>query len=60
MRYLKILIVGLLLAVPTVAAASGDIPESAVWYFHLDLEQMREKGPGQGVYDWLKIEALAE
>jgi hypothetical protein len=60
MRYLKILIVGLLLAVPTVAAASGDIPESAVWYFHLDLEQMREKGPGQGVYDWLKIEALSE
>ena len=60
MRYLKILIVGLLLAVPTVAAASGDIPESAVWYFHLDLEQMREKGPGRGVYDWLKIEALAE
>jgi hypothetical protein len=31
-----------------------------VWYFHLDLEQMREKGPGQGVYDWLKIEALSE
>lgn len=60
MRYLKILIVGLLLAVPTVAAASGDIPESAVWYFHLDLEQMREKGPGRGVYDWLQIEALSE
>ena len=60
MRYLKILVVGLLLAVPTVAAASGDIPESAVWYFHLDLEQMREKGPGRGVYDWLQIEALSE
>jgi len=60
MRYLKILIVGLLLAVPTVAAASGDIPESAVWYFHLDLEQMREKGPGRGVYDWLQMEALSE
>ena len=60
MRYLRILIVGLLLAVPTVAAASGDIPESAVWYFHLDLEQMREKGPGREVYDWLQIEALSE
>ena len=60
MRYLKILVVGLLLAVPTVAAASGDIPESAVWYFHLDLEQMREQGPGRGVYDWLQIEALSE
>ena len=61
MRYLKVLIVGLLLVVPTVAAAaSDDIPESAVWYFHLDLEQMREQGPGRGVYDWLKIEALSE
>ena len=61
MRYLKILIVGLLLAVPAVAAAaSDDIPESAVWYFHLDLEQMREEGPGRGVYDWLQIEALSE
>ena len=60
MRYLRILIVGLLLAVPTVAAANGDIPESAVWYFHLDLEQMREKGPGRGVYDWLQMEALSD
>ena len=60
MRYFRILIVGLLLAVPTVAAANGDIPESAVWYFHLDLEQMREKGPGRGVYDWLQMEALSD
>jgi len=60
MRCLKIIIVGLLLAVPTVATASGDIPESAVWYFHLDLEQMREKGPGRSVYDWLQIEAFSE
>jgi len=61
MRYLKILIIGLLLAVPAVAAASSDdIPESAVWYFHLDLEQMRADGPGKGVYEWLQGEALAE
>jgi hypothetical protein len=61
MRCLKILIVGLLLAIPTVAAAaSNDIPESAVWYFHLDLEQMREKGPGRSVYEWLQSEALSE
>jgi hypothetical protein len=61
MRYLKILVIGLLLAVPTVAAAdSDDIPESAVWYFHLDLEQMRADGPGKSVYEWFQEEAFAE
>ena len=61
MRYLKILIVGLLLVVPVVAAASSDdIPESAVWYFHVDLQQMRADGPGKAVYEWLQDEALSE
>jgi hypothetical protein len=61
MRCLKILIIGLLLAVPAVAAAaSEDIPESAVWYFHLDLEQMRADGPGRGVYEWLQSEAFSD
>ena len=61
MRCLKILIIGLLLAIPAVAAAaSDDIPESAVWYFHLDLEQMRADGPGKGVYEWFQAEALTE
>jgi hypothetical protein len=61
MRYLKILIIGLLLVAPGLAAAkTADIPGSAVWYFHIDLAQMRDDGPGQGVYLWLEDEAFAD
>lgn len=61
MRYLKILIVGLLLVAPGLAAAdSDDIPGSAVWYFHVDLAQMRADGPGKGVYSWLQEEAFTD
>jgi hypothetical protein len=61
MRYLKILIIGLLLVAPGLAAAkTEDIPGSAVWYFHIDLAQMRDEGPGQSVYSWLQDEAFSE
>jgi hypothetical protein len=61
MRYLKILIFGLLLVAPGLAAAkTEDIPGSAVWYFHIDLAQMRDEGPGQSVYSWLQDEAFSE
>jgi len=61
MRYLKILIIVLLLVAPGIAAAkAADVPGSAVWYFHIDLAQMRDDGPGQSVYAWLQDEAFAE
>ena len=61
MRYLRILVIGLLLVVPVMATADAEgVPDSAVWYFHIDLEQMRADGPGQGVYNWLQDEALSE
>ena len=61
MRYLKILIVGLLLVAPGLAAAkAADIPGSAVWYFHVDLAQMRDDGPGKKIYGWLQDEAFSE
>jgi len=61
MRYFKIMIVGLLLAVPGLAAAdSDDIPGSSIWYFHLNLEQMRAEGPGRSIYDWLQDEAFSD
>jgi hypothetical protein len=61
MRYLKILIIGLLLVAPGLAAAkTEDIPGSAVWYFYIDLAQMRDEGPGQSVYSWLQDEAFSE
>ena len=61
MRYLKVLLVGLLLALPVLAAAdAADRSGSAVWYFHIDLEQMRNDGPGQSVYAWLQDEAFSD
>ena len=61
MRLFKILAVLALLAVPVVAAAANaNVPESAVWYFHVDFEEMRSEGPGKGVYSWLQEEAFAE
>lgn len=61
MRYLKILLVGLLLTLPVLATADvEDLPGSAVWYFHMDLEQMRKDGPGQSVYAWLQDEAFSD
>lgn len=61
MRILNILLLVLLMAAPVVADADAkDIPGSAVWYVHVDLEQMRANGPGRGVYDWLDQEALSE
>ena len=61
MRYLKIIVVGLLLAAPVLAIADAEgVPDEAVWYFHIDLEQMRDDGPGRGVYDWLQSEAFAD
>ena len=61
MRIAKILLIALLLVAPSIAAADAkDIPGSAVWYLHLDLEQMRSDGPGRGVYDWLDDEAMSE
>jgi len=61
MRYLKILIIGLLLVAPGLAAAkAADIPGTAVWYFHIDLAQMRDEGPGQTVYSWLQDEAFSD
>ncbi len=61
MRYFKILVVLALFAVPAVAAArNASVPDSAVWYFHIDFEEMRSEGPGKGIYSWLQEEAFAE
>jgi hypothetical protein len=61
MRYLKVLLIALLLVAPGIAAAkAADVPGSAVWYFHIDLAQMRDDGPGRSVYAWLQDEAFAD
>lgn len=61
MRIFKILAVLALIAMPAAAcAANASVPDSAVWYFHVDLTEMRADGPGQGVYSWLRDEAFVE
>ena len=61
MRYLKILAVGLLLAIPALAtAAAKAIPGSAIWYFHIDLAEMRSAEAGKGVYDWMSGEIFED
>ena len=59
MRNLKILVVVLLLAFPVLAIAdASDVPESATWYFHVDLEQMKSEKAGKAVYDWMADEVF--
>ncbi len=59
MRYLKIFVVGLLLAIPGLAtAAASDIPGTATWYFHIDLAEMKSADAGKGVYEWMSGEVF--
>jgi hypothetical protein len=61
MRLLKILCATVLLAIPVAALADArDVPGSAEWYLHIDLEKMRSEDAGQAVYDWFRDEALDE
>ena len=61
MRTLKFLAVVLLLAIPAMALADAtDVPGSAVWYFHVDLEAMKAEDAGQGLYKWLDDEIFSD
>jgi hypothetical protein len=61
MRILKLLIMGLLLAIPGLAAAdAGDIPGASTWYLHVDLDEMRSDEVGQSLYGWMDEEIFSE
>lgn len=61
MRFLKIFCVAVLLAMPvSVLADARDVPGSAEWYLHIDLDKMKSEKAGQAVYDWFRNEALDE
>ncbi len=61
MRLIKIFAVTLLLAVPTLSqAAAGEIPGDSTWYFHADLDAMRNGKAGKSLYEWLDREVFAE
>ncbi len=61
MRYLRVFTVLLFLTVPGLALAdAADIPGSATWYLHADLEAMRNGEAGRGIYNWLDEEVFSE
>lgn len=61
MRFLKLLIVGLLLVIPGLASAdAGDIPGASTWYFHVDLDEMRSDEVGKSLYGWMDEEIFSE
>ncbi len=60
-RGLGLVIVGLLLAVPGPASAdASDIPGTATWYLHVDLDRMRTTDAGKGVHRWMVDEIFNE
>jgi hypothetical protein len=61
MRILKLLIIGLLLATPGLAAAdASDIPGASTWYLHVDMEEMRSDEVGKALYGWMDEEIFSE
>ena len=59
MRLITVLCATVLLAIPVAAPADArDVPGSAEWYLHVDLDKMRSEQAGQSVYDWFRAEAL--
>ncbi len=63
MHKLKMIAVILLLAVPGFAVADlsdAGIPDSSIWYLHLDLEEMRTSVAGIKLYAWLDDEIISE
>ena len=61
MRILKLLIIGLLLVIPGLAAAdASDIPGASTWYFHVDMEEMRSNEVGKSLYGWMDDEIFSE
>lgn len=63
MRISRLLIIGLLLAIPgfaPAAVAPDGVPETSTWYFHADFEQMRTSDAGKHLYGWLQREVFEE
>lgn len=59
MRYLKTLTACcMLLTLSLPVAQAADIPGETIWYFHVDLAQMKAEPAGMKLYAWLRDEAL--
>lgn len=59
MRYLRLLFIGLMLALPLSATASN-VPGSAQWYLHIDFNKMKSEEAGKPVYGWMQDEIFVE
>lgn len=59
MRYLRLLFIGLMLALPLAATASN-VPGSAQWYLHIDFEKMKKEDAGKPVYGWMQDNIFVE
>jgi hypothetical protein len=61
MQHQKILLVLFLLAVPAFGHADmANLPASATWYVHVDLDAMRSGKAGRSLYDWVDAEVFSE
>jgi hypothetical protein len=61
MRIFKLMLAGLLLSLPALAMADvSQVPGSATWYLHVDLQQMKTAEAGQAVYRWMEDEIFDE
>ena len=60
MRKVKLILLSVLLSLPTLGVAAEDIPGTATWYLHVDLQRMKSEQAGMGVYDWLSTEVFDE
>jgi hypothetical protein len=40
--------------------SASDLPDSARWYLHVDLKQMRETSSGREIFNWLDGEVFME
>ncbi len=59
MRNLTITAAALLLALPALAEMPN-LPATATWYFHADLDAMRDGKAGRHLYDWMDAEIFRE
>jgi hypothetical protein len=61
MRFLTVLFAAVLLAAPVAALADvSDVPGSAEWYLHVDLEKMKSEEAGKVLYGWMREEVFDE
>jgi hypothetical protein len=61
LKFAALIIAGLWLAIPGQAVADArDVPGSATWYLHVDLDRMRKTEAGKAVHRWMVDEIFSD